>query len=131
MMASMSAREYKEWEAYERATGPIDSMYDREILAQIHEVIQVNNQLTGASITKKGKKNPAGKFRKVRRPDEIFLPEGWEEEEPDEDDDEFEDNEEEDLYGESPDPYDEDEDELTVEIDPNAYDPSRDPFLDM
>lgn len=114
MMASMTAREYKEWEAYERATGPLDSMYERELLAEIHELIQVNNLLTGASLTKRGKKNPAGKFRKAIRADSLFLPP--EDEEPDEDEEEYEE-----WY------QDEEEDAKPS----GGYDPATDPFANM
>jgi hypothetical protein len=124
MMASMSAREYKEWEAYERAVGPLDQQYEREMMAQLHELIQLNNLLTGAQVTKKGKKNPAGKFRKVIRPEELYpallgevdLDEDDDDEEPD--DEEFDDG------------FDEDEEEYSPS-DPNEYDPSKDPFADM
>jgi hypothetical protein len=113
MMASMSAREYKEWEAYERATGPLDSMYEREMLSQLHELIQFNNLLTGASVTKKGGKNPAGKFRRVTRAYELWDPESFEEEDEEEDDD---------------DPYAEEEEDREPVFEPGEYDPSKDPF---
>jgi hypothetical protein len=125
MMASMSAREYKEWEAYERAVGPLDQQYEREMMAQLHELIQLNNLLTGAQVTKKGKKNPAGKFRKVIRPDELYpallgeidLDEDDDDEEPD--DEEFDDG------------FDDEGEEEYAPSDPNEYDPSKDPFADM
>ncbi|WP_432112871.1 hypothetical protein [Streptomyces sp. S1] len=115
----MTAREYKEWEAYERAVGPLDSSFERELLCELHELIQLNNLLTGASVTKKGKRNPAGKFKQVLRPHEIFFPP-----------DDYEEEEEED---------DEDADLFDFEIEekkkrrgsvmgPGEYDPSRDPF---
>lgn len=84
-MERLSARQFAEWMAYERAFGPIDGWFSREMLAQLHELIQVNNQLTGASLTKRGRKNPAGKFRKVPRPWRPDL-----DDDPDEDDDEDE-----------------------------------------
>jgi hypothetical protein len=124
MMASMSARVYSEWEAYERATGPLDSAYEREMMAQLHELIQLNNLLTGAQVTKKGKKNPAGKFQKVRRPEDIWFPP---DDEPEDDPDEDEDDEY--IDGEFVEDYDDYDDEDEVEVaDPNAYDPSKDPF---
>ncbi|MFE6223032.1 hypothetical protein [Streptomyces sp. NPDC057854] len=105
----MTAREYKEWEAYERAVGPLDSTFEREMLCELHELIQLNNILTGAAITKKGKKNPAGKFRRALRPDELYNPpEGW-----DEDDDEDEAEEEEGKRRKR---------------EPGGYDPAADPF---
>ncbi|MFF5973746.1 hypothetical protein ACFY7C_19675 [Streptomyces sp. NPDC012769] len=118
----MSAREYKEWEAYERAVGPLDSSYDREILCEIHELLQLNNQLTGAAITKKGKKNPAGKFRQAIRPEALYLPP--EDEEEDDDEDEYAD-----YYDEVDD--DEEEEDFHEKSDPNAYDPAKDPFIYM
>lgn len=124
MMASMSAREYKEWEAYERATGPLDGMYEKEMLAQLHELIQVNNILTGASLTKKGKKNPAGKFKRALRAMQMMaLLRGEEPEdyEPDEDDDE----DEYDEYGYEIAPEDR---KKRASGEPEAYDPSKDPF---
>lgn len=108
MMASMSALEYKEWEAYERATGSLNADYERELLAQLIEYLQLNNILTGAAITKKGKKNPAGKFRKVLRPDEIYSPPDDYDDEDDEDEDEEEEN--------------------AKKKEPAAYDPVSDPF---
>jgi hypothetical protein len=120
MMASMTAREYKEWEAYERAVGSLDAGYEREILAEIHELLQFGNLLTGASMTKRGKKNPAGKFRRVARPDEMYDPP--DPDEPDEDDEEFD---EDDV-----DPYDDEEEEYET-APSNGYDPSKDPFANM
>ncbi|GHG09688.1 hypothetical protein [Streptomyces hydrogenans] len=102
----MTAREYKEWEAYERAAGSLDSSYEREMLCEIHELIQINNLLTGAAITKRGKKNPAGKFRKVLRPEELYNPP------PD--------------WGEDSEEDDEDDEER--KRDPSGYDPANDPF---
>lgn len=123
MMASMTAREYREWEAYERAVGPIDSEFDRELLAQLHELIQINNQLTGASLTKRGKKNPAGKFRKPIRPDRWydpnFDPDDEPEEELDDDDEVVEDEFPDELY----------EDDVIEKKDPDKYDPAKDPFV--
>jgi hypothetical protein len=108
MMASITALEYKEWEAYERATGPLDETWEREILAQLHELIQLNNILTGAAITRKGKKNPGGKLKKVVRSDELWI--SIEDDEPDEDEDlDYEDQEE-------------------PQKSPDEYDPSKDPF---
>lgn len=118
-MASMSAREYKEWEAYERAYGPIDGGFERQMLRELHELLQLNNTLTGASLTKKGRKNPAGKFRRAPQPqlltDPYFDPED-EAEEPVEDEEDF-------------DEFDPDSVEsFKKRRDPNEYDPSKDPF---
>lgn len=116
MMASMTARQYREWEAYERATGPLDSEYEREMFAQLHELIQLNNLLTGRP-QKRGGKNAAGKFRKAPRPEHLTNPYLHMDEEEDDDDDEFDD-----VVGYG------DEEEDSRESDPDAYDPSRDPF---
>lgn len=86
MMAGITARQFNEWMAYEHAFGPLDDLWTKEALAQINELIQFNNQLTGAAVTGKGKKNPAGKFHRVERP--------WrygEEPEPEDDEDEDDD----------------------------------------
>lgn len=119
MMASMSALEYKEWEAYERATGSLNADYERELLAQLIEFLQLNNILTGAAITKKGKKNPAGKFRKVLRPDEVYSP-------PEDYDDGEDDDEDEDEYDEAGNRQPENKGSGD-----GSYDPAKDPFADM
>ena len=111
MMARISARQYREWVAYERATGTLDLTYDREMLAQIHEVIQVGNLIAGRP-QKRGGKNAAGKFRKVKRAHELYLPD--EEEEPTEDDD--------------LDEYYEDEEDPEPKYKPGEYNPAMDPF---
>lgn len=111
MMSSITALEYKEWEAYERATGPLDSSFEREMLCELHELIQLNNILTGASLTKRGKKNPAGKFRKVIRPEQLYSPPVDEDDEDDEDED--------DMYV---------EEEREKKKPDGSYDPSQDPF---
>lgn len=66
-MARISARQYMEWMAFDLTYG-LGDMYEKEMMAQLNELVQVNNQLTGAAITKKGKKNPAGKYRNAPRP---------------------------------------------------------------
>jgi hypothetical protein len=128
MMARISARQFKEWEAYERATGPLDSGFERETMAQTHELIQINNILTGASLTKKGKKNPAGKFRNAYRPEHFTNPylhiseDGSSAQDIEDEDEEFLD----DIDDIESDEYEEEED--SYESDPNEYDPSKDPF---
>lgn len=109
MMASMTALEYKEWEAYERATGPLDSSYEREILCEIHEVLQVGNLIAGRP-QKRGGKNAAGKFRRVIRPEDMFRP--FDEDAEDDEGDEYE------------------EDDHGKRADDGSYDPSKDPFRD-
>lgn len=84
MMDQMTDRQLSEWMAFEKFDGPISNKWRDEMAAQLHELIQLNNILTGAALTsKKRKKNPAGKFREVPRPWDLFTeePEGEDEEE--------------------------------------------------
>lgn len=107
----MTAREYKEWEAYERAVGPLDSSYEREMLCELHELLQLGNLIAGRP-QKRGQKNAAGKFRTVLRADELYSPP--------------------DGYGEDDDEDEEDEfGEPKKKADDGAYDPAKDPFADM
>lgn len=70
LLAGISARELTEWEAYERAVGPLDHAYGDDMLASIHEAVQFLCRLTGAQL----KKNPAKDLpRKLKRPHEVFL----------------------------------------------------------
>lgn len=117
MMASMTAREYREWQAYERATGPIDARYEREMIVSLNELLQVNNLLTGAQVTKKGRRNPAGKFRKMPLPGQYFDP-NWDAE-PDEDDFDEDDID----YGDFDEEY-----ESPKKKGDGGYDPAKDPF---
>lgn len=71
MLHRMSAREVSEWIAYEKATGPLRG-YDEDLLAAVHEQLQLLNHLTGAANA--GDDNPIPAPTKVRRPHEIFLP---------------------------------------------------------
>lgn len=123
MMASMSALEFREWQAYELATGPLDRAYEREMLAEIHELIQQNSQLTGAAIPRKGKGNPAGKMRRAIRADRWFL--GLDEEESTAED------LDDDYDGDPDEGYEGDDSELEFTVDPNSYDPAKDPFANM
>lgn len=83
--------------AYEMATGPLDGTWRDEILAQIHELIQKNNLLTGASLAGKGRKNPAGKeIHRVPRARQTYGSNDAPEEggaDEDDDEDELEDEE--------------------------------------
>lgn len=121
MMASITAREYKEWEAYERAVGPIDAQYEREMIVALTELLQVNNLLTGAQVTKKGRKNPAGKFKRMPRPHQYFDPD-WEDGDPDEEEEFDEDDID---YG-----LDDEEEEPPPKKGEGdgGYDPAKDPF---
>lgn len=43
----MDAREIGEWRAYERCYGPLGNVWRDEVLAEIHELLQTQNRLTG------------------------------------------------------------------------------------
>lgn len=86
-MARITARQFAEWMAFDQVYG-LGDMYEKELFAQLHELIQINNQLTGASLQKKGGKNPAGKFRNAPRP---WVPEDPNLEDPDDEDDDEDD----------------------------------------
>ncbi|MFD4474709.1 hypothetical protein ACFWPU_01130 [Streptomyces sp. NPDC058471] len=116
----MTAREYREWEAYERATGPLDSGYEREMLAQLHELAQLGNLLAGRP-QKRGGKNAAGKFKKAPRPEYLTNPYLYLDEEEPEDGDDVDEIDDVDYA-------DDEIEDSTYESDPNAYDPSKDPF---
>ena len=65
-----TSRELEEWMAYERVVGPVDSSWDQEVLAQIHELIQFQLDVTlRANGVKKG-----WKVEPPRRP--------WDQEQP-------------------------------------------------
>ncbi|MGW6790063.1 hypothetical protein [Streptomyces chartreusis] len=70
-----TSREIAEWQAYERYAGPIDRGYDREVLAAIHEQLQMMNRLIGAAHftdPKKNKENPVPEPERYPRPHEMF-----------------------------------------------------------
>lgn len=58
-----------EWEAFERAYGPIDGEYSADMLAQIHEQLQILTWLMGNQF----EPNPAPKPRNVPRPPDIYV----------------------------------------------------------
>lgn len=65
----MDSRELSEWQAYERAVGPIGRQYADDMLASIHEQLQFLSYLTGAQYGE----NPAPEPQRVPRPNEIFV----------------------------------------------------------
>lgn len=78
----MSSLELTEWMAFERACGPLGGYYDSDLLAGIHEKLQDILLLTGAQF----EENPAPQPQRIKRPNELYLPE--EQEEEDEEDEE-------------------------------------------
>lgn len=66
----MTARELTEWEAYERATGPLNRLYSDDMLALIHEQLQALNYLTGSQADP----NPMPEPVRMPRPDESIRP---------------------------------------------------------
>jgi hypothetical protein len=69
-LAHISSWELSEWEAYEREYGPVNNLFQSEVLAQIHELIQQLNRITGAAhfTNKTHRKNPVPEPKKVPRP---------------------------------------------------------------
>lgn len=62
-----------EWAAYERYAGPIDASYDREVLAAMHEQLQMMNRLLGAAhfTDEKHSDNPVPEPKRYPRPYEL------------------------------------------------------------
>lgn len=80
LLNTISSRELTEWVAYESEYGQLgDSVYDRELLRQIHVQIQALTHFTGAINTGKGESNP------VPEPKMLPLPNEWKKIEDDED----------------------------------------------
>jgi hypothetical protein len=71
MLERISSYELTEWAAYEMKNGPLGSQWRDDMTASIHELLQANNYLTGAS---GGKKNPVPKPKAVPRPWELNKP---------------------------------------------------------
>ena len=75
-----------EWAAYERFAGPIGDGYLHEVLAALHEQIQLLNRMQGAAhfTDKKHRKNPAREPKHYPRPHEWYV----QRDSPDDDEDE-------------------------------------------
>lgn len=71
MLFKISAYELSEWEAFERANGPLGNDYIHESLANLHEAIQLNTFVIGMQY---GDDNPVEKPIRYPRPDEVFKP---------------------------------------------------------
>lgn len=79
-LASHTSLQIREYMAYEKHAGPIGNAWQRDTLDQMHYVLQWNNYLLGAWVTKEGEKNPV--------PQPVFRT--WKPEEEDEDEPEEE-----------------------------------------
>jgi hypothetical protein len=88
LLAAVSSRELSEWEAYERHAGPLDTVWQDEVMAGIHEQLQQLNRLQGAAhfTDKKHTKNPAPEPKHYPRPRELY--ERDEDQEPDQEQEE-------------------------------------------
>ena len=74
-MERIDSHELAEWQAYERAFGPIGTVYNDDVLAAIHEQLQTGNFLAGAQM----EENPIPQPKRVKRPTELFkVPEDQE-----------------------------------------------------
>jgi hypothetical protein len=71
LLSRISSYELAEWEAYERANGPLGNDYMNEALASLHEAIQLNTFVIGMGY---GDENPVEKPIKYPRPTEVFKP---------------------------------------------------------
>lgn len=80
LLHSMDSAEISEWQAYERAFGPLDRAYGDDMLARIHEQLQLLTHVQGASSG--GKENPVPPPKRVPRPPDVFVPSEESESEP-------------------------------------------------
>lgn len=84
LLSGITAYELTEWEAYERAFGPLGPQYSDNALAEIHEELQKICYVLGAVNTGKDQENPVPEPRPVPRPHEMYrklnAPEGSESE---------------------------------------------------
>lgn len=81
LLARIDSQEITEWEAYEKANGPLGNMYSNEALAAIHEQLQMANSLKGAEF---GEDNPVPDPEKYPRPGAMFEPRKEDKPDPDE-----------------------------------------------
>lgn len=68
MLARISSYELTEWAAYEQMTGPLGPSWRDDVLAAIHEQLQVGNRVAGGQ----AKKNPCPEPKAVTRPHELM-----------------------------------------------------------
>ena len=78
LLSTHSSRELREYMAYEMHAGPIGDSFTRERVAEMHYLLQWNNYLLGAWVTKEGEKNP------VPEPEMV----SWKDDEPEDDEEE-------------------------------------------
>lgn len=64
MLSRISSHELSEWEAYERAHGPLGDAYAHYKLAELHELLQA----ILLSLSSDGE----GRVQRVQRPNEVF-----------------------------------------------------------
>jgi hypothetical protein len=69
LLVRISSHEIAEWQAYERAFGPIGSAYGDDVLAAIHEQLQTVCFLLGAQM----EENPMPVPQRVKRPMQLYL----------------------------------------------------------
>lgn len=67
LLSKIDAHELAEWEAFEVVNGPIGREYSDDMLACIHEVIQLGNYIQGFQYTD----NPVPKPSRVTRPNKF------------------------------------------------------------
>lgn len=72
LLHSCSSQELAEWEAYERALGPVGRQYDQDMLARIHEQLQMLTYVLGATNVEKAEDNPVPEPVEVVRPPDVF-----------------------------------------------------------
>lgn len=80
LLATHSSYELTEWMAFEQVNGPIGAKWDREVLAQLHELTQFGNHLLGAQMSDNKHPNQVPKPETIPRPwDEVDYtpPDQW------------------------------------------------------
>lgn len=70
LLSRTTSYELAEWQAFERAYGPLGREYISDALASIHEQLQILNRMTGEQF----EDNPAAEPSKWPRPNDIFKP---------------------------------------------------------
>jgi hypothetical protein len=71
LLCGITAYELSEWEAYERAFGPLGRQYEQDMFARIHEQLQMITFVLGAANSGEGE-NPVPEPKQVPRPHEVF-----------------------------------------------------------